>query len=400
MNILSLIPLIYSKRFSKEILMFIQAALFVMTLSLVIQPFFELYGEYKLLSDFMGSDSERYLYYTPKSGNTMTSEEIKAKISEASENGEYILTIHDIDTVIHLPENKKDFAFSIAYAPEMLENMRLSLIEGEMFTEYSERDNIVPVIISGPISHIYSVGDTFEAEMGQERAEYSFLVVGVTEDNTSVITFTESEGVPDLSKLLQSREGLNDPNFIYFVSADIRVLKMGTESRSGVMKLGNDKSADNRCKELNAELNSFCEFYTISEVYLNSFKKTAYEYNVLFLIALLLFVITLFGYGGYMMVMFLQKGKVFSVLFINGMSYFKLLILQIVSGFLIYIPASVFGAIMAPLYSENILRKEWIFDIRAFMFAFVLLIFIFLMGTLGSVIRLRSMSIVNGYRNL
>lgn len=354
MNLLRLIRLCYSPKLIKEGFLAIQMYLVVIMAVMALVPLSNVWGLNDQLKVVYGGNTERLFYYTDVStvvGYAEVGELVPVSRVLSEQERERIYQSALVYGQINdsqFPENDS-MVNILVYSDELFEDAVFRLNGGEK-PELKDKRRI---LVSEALAELYPVGSEIPLTLrGMDNSDtVRYEVAGVL-DKRGVIAYIGQGGgtydnVNTLGLDLQSWK--ND--FFIVTGVDEAVMGEPNWNYSAAFLVKEGVDVDSVVDQINREHSVQGRACSYREMYKETIHNLIMENMVTkleMLILILLSVVLVFGFCGYLMINLQQKSRTFAVLYMCGLSRGKACVINALSVLCIIVPVMAVGLITAP----------------------------------------------------
>lgn len=400
MNTLRLVRMLFSKRLLREALIVLQVILMVVLLNAVILPFENLRVNQSALNSQLMADEQRTIYYTP-SLSYAESYFVQGLRSESIINS--LRANHDIEAFAQ--NYARDAAFEQegailnttfnVYSDALSDQLKLPLEKGEFAQSKAySGERILPIVISNNLEGTFRIGDTFTLGwLGEKKVNIPCVVTGVLKEKASFITFGEQNGVLSYNTAYQK-----DKTFL-FAKYDADILKDVNWNLPMLLQLREDVDLQHALGTLREQYADFGEYHTIPELMEQAQKQVVESSHWNIMMIILFALVLLFGYGGYVLISAMQKSRLYAILYINGLSFRRMLWIHVLSGLILFVPAVGIGLAISPVFLERYVNATFVgFTPGTYAAVFLIFLLTFLLSVCTVLIQTRRLPAISLYK--
>ena len=353
MNLLRLIRLCYSPKLIKEGFLAIQMYLVVIMAVMALVPLSNIWGLNDQLKVVYGGNTERMIYYTDVSTvigyaevgelvpvSQVLSEQERERIYQSALVYGHIndSQFPEIDSMVNI----------LVYSDDLLEDAVFRLSGGEK-PELKDKQRI---LVSEALAELYPVGSETPLTLrGMDDSEtVRYEVAGVLDEIGAIAYISQGGGAYDTINTL----GLDMQSWKngLFIVTGVNEEVMGEPAwnHSAAFLLQEGADVDSVVDQINREHSVQGRACSYREMYKDTIRNKVIHDLVQkeMLILILLSVVLVFGFCGYLMINLQQKSRTFAVLYMCGLSRGKACVINALSVLCIIVPAMTVGLISAP----------------------------------------------------
>ncbi|MGN1094846.1 MAG: hypothetical protein ACI4QR_00500 [Eubacteriales bacterium] len=350
MWILRLTGMLYSRKKIKELVLAVEVFLMVIILTISFVPIGNsLVFENRMSKMFSNTDD--LIYFSPVDMSKVPwytdgtkaltpndiefSEGIKAEVYETSST--YVETSGG---------NKINL---IKYTDNLYKRLDFSLSAG---SQNQTRDGAVSVIISPALVNIFNIGETYSLYIGEEKEEILFFISGVLSKRSNIINITSHVASPeliDLSRFGRSIADMENKGACYMlVVGNGNLLEFEDSDRSCIFSVPKGTDTKELTEELNEKYNATANFSYYDAMYNVMMKETLKNNSFNILLLMLFAIVFVFNYLGYILINIKQKQHLNAIMNICGLSFFRLVMINMLSMIFVTLPPVIIGLVAAP----------------------------------------------------
>lgn len=356
MNLLRLLKMLLSPKFVREIFLFIQVAIMVVFLNIILIPFETEFQLFKSIENSFSCDVNKIIHFNPNASFFEPPDGWSDKVFHTLKENKGIGDILQIEQTVASfdVENKKLNSNFFIYSDALFKENQIDLREGK-FISYLQNGKL-PIIISSSLSDELPLDAeltlTVPYNNGNNTASISCVVTGIIETGAALPAINFYGSFPSMDVLGVRAEPNNGYDFI--VTAYNQCLQDYVNWGSPMLIISDDSASS--VNELNSNYSDYGTFMTFNEIKAISMTKTINENQFNILMFVLFCPIVLFGYGGYVLITLQQRKKEFGIFFILGLSRRKLILLNFIIGVIVLTLAVCAGMIITPILLDIILK--------------------------------------------
>lgn len=381
MNLLRLSRYLLSKRLLHEIILLVQLVLMVIFAFSVLNPIDTFQHQVVLLCETYQLDFDDTIHFA--SGNAIIQSEWEGDYSYQDTLYEKIASVSQVKDVIRCYYGDVSFysgmnqekpmrssANLIVYSEEMAQVLNLNLSAGSFTTNAK---SALPIVVSASLAEQFPIGTEKEIVINQTGRSISCVVSGIL-DADSIIPIISTYGSnPALDVFAAFPENTRGADFIV---ASYNEGYMGDIAWGSNYLITIDQSANTTDTQaaLISEVGSYGTVQTVSQVIQESFDSMLQGNRWNIFATVLLGLIALFGYGGYLYLMIRQRQTEFAVFYLLGMTRRQMATIIFIAGGAVLVLAIAIGSCVAPWFMQNILfESETNPGITSYLFCGILL---------------------------
>lgn len=381
MNLLRLSRYLLSKRLLHELVLLIQLVLMVVFAFSVLNPIDTFQAQSNQLRESYQLDFDNTLHFA--SGNAIIQSEWEGNHSYQDTLYEMISSVPQVDHVIRCYYDDVSFysgvnqekpirssANLIVYSEEMAQVVDLKLSAGSFSSDAESR---LPILVSSSLADQFPVGTQKEIIMTQGGKTVCCIVSGIL-DAESIIPLVSTYGsTPTLDVFAAFPENTQGTGFIIALYQEnfLGDIEWGSNY---LITLGQAANLTEAHDQLKSVVGSYGTVQTVSQVIQESFDSMLQGNRWNIFATVLLGLIALFGYGGYLYLMIRQRQTEFAVFYLLGMTRRQMATIIFIAGGAVLVLAIAIGSCVAPWFMQNILfESETNPGITSYLFCGILL---------------------------
>lgn len=368
MNFLRICRYLYSKRLFGEIILLLQL-IFMIELSFVvlnpidsfIQKKMKLETVYTAEFDNLLHFSKNNLFYAQEMlGNGTSAESIYNILSEKDDIKQIIRFGFDNGLYEYTNQTSSKSHTSnanlVVYSDEMMEKIKLKIQDGKM-EQYSNENGYFPILVSCSLASEIPIGTETEIEFSSNKTKIKCKVVGILKADCAIPVVMNYGYLPELENLAVFCNNSSSSKYIIFYSGvddllyDVMEANFLIEPVDGV---SGDKLADS----LQEQLSNYGTFSVIDNMISKAFVRLMEDNSWYVLVFLVLTLISVFGYGGYLYLMIRQNTEEFAIFYILGITRKKMTGIIFFSGAALLVLAFGIATLIYPWFITEILKTE------------------------------------------
>lgn len=366
MNFLRLCRYLYTKRLANEIILLIQLVCMIELSFVVLNPVDSFLADRANVTQAYTIDFNEVIHFSENNammsadirGQEMPIDIIYQRIKETDGvknilcfgfcNGLYTYRNPEVE------ENEQSNANLIVYSEEMMDAISLQLKEGE---KKQATDGRMPILVSESLENELPVGTVTEIEIYKNQKKLVCEVMGVLDHDSAIPVVMNYADVPELGHLAVFPEEYPQDGFIVFYSGTDAIMEevMGANF---LIEHDDSVSTHELVDTLQARLQNYGTVSTLQTIVSRSFYRVIEQYAWYMMAFLLLTVIAVFGYGGYMYLMIRQKRQEFAVFYILGMTRRRMSGVLFFSGALLLVAAFGIATALYPWFARTVLKLQ------------------------------------------
>ena len=381
MNLLRLSRYLLSKRLLHELVLLIQLVLMVVFAFSVLNPIDTFQAQSNQLRESYRLDFDNTFHFA--SGNAIIQSEWEGDHSHQNTLYDKVSSVPQINSVIrsyigdvsyYRNDDKENpiraSANFVVYSEELAQVVDLKLSAGSFS---SDAESLLPIVVSSSLADQFPVGTQKEILMTQGGKTVCCIVSGIL-DAESIIPLVSTYGsTPTLDVFAAFPENTQGTGFI---------IALYQENFLGDIEWGSNylitlDQADNLTEahdQLKSVVGSYGTVQTVSQVIQESFDSMLQGNRWNIFATVLLGLIALFGYGGYLYLMIRQRQTEFAVFYLLGMTRRQMATIIFIAGGAVLVLAIAIGSCVAPWFMQNLLfESETNPGITSYLFCGILL---------------------------
>ena len=366
MNFLRLCRYLYTKRLANEIILLIQLVCMIELSFVVLNPVDSFLADRANVTQAYTIDFNEVIHFSENNammsadirGQEMPIDIIYQRIKETDGvknilcfgfcNGLYTYRNPEVE------ENEQSNANLIVYSEEMMDAISLQLKEGE---KKQAADGRMPILVSESMENELPVGTVTEIEIYKNQKKLVCEVMGVLDQDSAIPVVLNYADVPELGHLAVFPEEYPQDGFIVFYSGTDAIMEevMGANF---LIEHDDSVSTHELVDTLQARLQNYGTVSTLQTIVSRSFSRVIEQYAWYMMAFLLLTVIAVFGYGGYLYLMIRQNRQEFAVFYILGMTRRRMSGVLFFSGALLLVAAFGIATALYPWFARTVLKLQ------------------------------------------
>jgi hypothetical protein len=253
----------------------------------------------------------------------------------------------------HADQVERVFAYSnlLVYTKDTLNSINLSLAE-ELY-ENDAKDRL-PIIVSKSLTEDIPLGTCTEMYIGLSSNAVPCVVVGVLDGHCSIPVVSNYGSSPTLDVL--GAFPFISPGTRFIIAAyDEELLSDITWGTSFLIETDKNVDSQSVYQNLKTEMSNLGTISTISELIEKSYDQMINDNRWFAFAFVLLSVIAVFGYGGYLFLVIRQRQSYFSIFFILGITRAKIILINLSVGLILLVLAFAAALYVTPWFMHNLL---------------------------------------------
>lgn len=366
MNFLRICKNLYSKYFLSEVILLFQLVCMIGFSFAVLNPidaFIQkknaLNHVYKLdIDDAIHFSKSNAVYEQEKHDDFSSSDKIYNKICE-TEGVDNVLRfrlangIYETETIDpNTNEAKLESANLFIYSEETLQNVNIKLSSGKI--EKNVHDDI-PILVDSSLADIMPIGTKKEFRIGTTDKRLDCVVTGIIKENSVLPIIMNYGSTPELGVFGAFPDEVKGYSFIIVYGNDDLLSDIGWESNFLICTKKGERE-EIVSKRLEETVGNYGTVNTNRRIFFLSFKEILKENAWNILTFVLLSLIAVFGFGGYLFLMIKQKQTEFAVFYILGMTRKRMTVTIFLSGVIMLVVAFIVASFTTPQFIGDILR--------------------------------------------
>lgn len=271
------------------------------------------------------------------------------------------------------------------YDEELIKNIKFNLDEGSNFNEDNLKNDTIPIVVSYSLSDIYKINNIYEFEIYDKTKDsnikFKTVVIGVLKEEAYIYTGNANQSNPQVDDLFTKLS--KDENMIImpnrFKETNNYVVNkgftLGLKNKEVFMKESYQKVID-------SGLGSFVINENLQDNFYNNLISN-YKYYIYTFIITYIFVIA--SVGGYNLLETLNYKRLFTIYYINGMTWKKGITLIAIRNLIVIIVPTIVSSIIS-----NKILNEGQLSIKVVLITTFMYFIVFLLTTVGTVITLKN----------
>lgn len=364
MNNLRLFRYFLPKKFWKELLLIVQLVLMILFAMAVMSPIDSYYSQYRSIRKTYQDNHSTILFFKP--GN----EHIGSNANVLQPFLQEIATLEGVESLTYTaraitayPTGRKVIDGPTGLEVDEYIDTHLALYSAEAFQELLDTacastltDGIsggatVPILVSPSLADALPLGTTKELSFPEENVYYSCTVVGILDRNQILPSSRNFGSFPSLNNV---GADLNNPKVRFIVAQHNTEKFFRTEGDgSFLMSLNPSTDPEEFLDQLNADYDTRGTFYRLTDIEKQALTFILDSNRSALFYLLLLTLLSVFGYGGYLMLTIYREQRAFSVFHMLGMRRRKLIAFQCIKGSLSIVLSLVIAVWLYPWFQAN-----------------------------------------------
>ena len=363
----------FSRHFLKELFLVIQLTLMLLFAFSILSPVDEFVEMHRNLDELYFFDFDQTLFFNPNasvyqsvngSADQTVDEHIYAFLEEVSADTrtENLMRMSYNSTQIKTGKTTKDphtgsvvdeivSANLILYENEYLQNTKIEMIEGTWADGNS--DEYVSIAVSQSLADIMPIGTKCSFDLSGSGEATSCMVTGILSEDCIL---PSTYGFASFPNLVNIGTRIADVKGAHFIIAEVDEESF-SDTRweySCFITVSSGVNVEELCKGLNSKAGTIGQFYSVGEITKQSFTSLLRSNSTLIFDCILLGLIAIFGYGGYLYLSICRRQKDFSILYILGLTRKRSVVLNTFSGVLILFVSFVLAYVIYPSFQKLI----------------------------------------------
>lgn len=239
----------------------------------------------------------------------------------------------------------------LVYNEEYAEEFRLETLDGSF--ELSDAAESIPIAVSESLSEFLPVGTLCAFDLSGTGHSINCIVAGILPDDAIIPSTYGFSSFPSLANIGTKLSDVEGAHFIVALVDETILTGLNWEYSCFILpREGID--IEDICARINDESSSIGSCYTVNEIVTDSFQSLLRSNSEMIFECVLLSLIALFGYGGYLYLSVCGRQKDFSVLYILGLTRTQSLILNTFSGAILLCISFIFAWLTYPYFQDFI----------------------------------------------
>ena len=294
--------------------------------------------------------------------------------------------------------NQSCYAF--CYSDDLIKYIQLPLEEGHWFSdEIVTINGRVPVIVGGTIKGKYEVGQEFEGKMSGmtsesvEEVTIPCVVVGILGEEDVFFRFDSYGSEPQLGEIARRRSDSKEEQIPILIMPqstlpeEIRSLP----DTNRLLFLDDRVDEQQTVEKLNDTYGELATFHTIDELFQNQIAWDLQNANTYVVLAGVLFLLCIFGLGGYLLLTLSENESIMGVYSLCGMTTGKMAAIVLIPVFfLLLIPT-----VIMSFLSAHFIPMQSTIDISTYVLSILLVVLVFCISAAVALLRMKRMKPVD-----
>lgn len=363
----------FSQHFLKELFLVVQLTLMLLFAFSILSPVDEFVEMHRNLKELYSFDFKQTLFFNPNSAvyqsvndtNTQALEEhIQAFLEEVSADAriEKFMRMSYNSVQIKTGKTTQDPHTGsvvdeivpvnlLLYGNEYFDGFRIKLIEGTWPDGGS--DEFVSIAVSQSLADIMPIGTKCSFDLNGSGEATSYVVTGILSEDCilpSTYGFVSSPNLVNIGTRIADVKGA------HFIIAGVseKAFTATDWEYSCFITASSEVNTEELCKDLSSKAGTIGQFYSVGEITKQSFISLLRSNSTLIFDCVLLSLIAIFGYGGYLYLSICRRQKDFSILYILGLTRKQSIVLNTFSGVLILCVSFVLAYVIFPSFQKLI----------------------------------------------
>ncbi len=353
MKLLRLLKYSFSRYFVKELFLVLQLTLMLWLTFSILSPVDNFVEMYHGLDTMYSFDFTETAFFNPNVAAYQTAEmdsvsirnQIDSYLSKLSDDPEIdrVMRLSYNTTQIHTGRTKQDprtgavvdevlSAYFLVYGDGYAGVPNINMLDGSFAADKS--DGCVPVAVSKSLSRFLPIGTRYPFNLSGTGQAVTCVVTGVLTDDAIIPSTYGFSDFPSLSSIGTRISDVGGAHFIIAMADESTFPNLDWEY-SCFISVQKGIRMEDVCNRINQETGAIGTCYTVSKMVGDSMLALLRGNRELILECVLLSLIAVFGYGGYLYLSICRRQKNLSVLYILGLTRTQSLILDTFSGVLI-----------------------------------------------------------------
>lgn len=225
-----------------------------------------------------------------------------------------------------------------------------------ILTDQVSGEEIIRVLISPSLANAMPMGTIMEIYFSQENINYPCVVVGVLKEDTFLPASQRFGSYPSMAHVGASFDDAN----MGFIVAENNSQKFWNTKGDGscIISLGASTNVEEFLANANINFDKWGEFYSLRDIEKKAFTNSINANRMYLFEFILLALISLFGYGGYLFLSVYQDQRAFSIFHILGMTRKRLIAYQCIRGMINIVISLLIAILLSPWFQSRVLSEK------------------------------------------
>lgn len=357
------------KKLSKELLLIAQLVLMELFAIAVMFPVDTWYQQYRSIKQAYGNDYSQILFFNPGNDHIGSDTEVLHQLMKelGATNGIDDITYTARGTAYvptgnkvidsHTGQESDEFlgANLFLYHQPVFEDLLVNSCSNVLTTQVSDEE-IIRILISPSLASAIPIGTSTEIYFPQENINYLCVVIGILEEDTFLPASRRFGSYPSMDHVGVSFHNIN----MGFIVAESDSQKFWNTKGDGSCIVSLDASTDVEeiLLDVNMNFDGWGEFYSLKDIEKKAFINCISVNRMYLFEFLLLALISLFGYGGYLFLSAYQEQRKFSIFHILGMTRKNLIVYQCIKGMMNIVISLFIAFLLSPWFQSSVLSEK------------------------------------------
>lgn len=410
---LKLIRMLWSANFVREILLFLELTFIAIIMIAVLLPINNAVVLSSGIEDVLPRQNE-LIYCSEYDGANkgLDINKIKSELTEKyGEMPRVYMTESNMVSVLgaNNESNNINTTYLLLVSKDLFSDLNIRLSKGKF--KKSESD-VLPVILSSNMSDNYKIGDrifcssrgisTFVDGTFVERSDLDVEceITGILDENSTIIdiaAFPSRIDSASLNTIGWNLKTYSNINFIIATESEfLPIIKKSAVAFAFDNKINN---LHEDIEELNAKNSNNYGFSEYTLLKKNLYRETFEHLSWRMIVMVLLILVIFFNYIGYLIINIRQRQHTVSIISLCGLSFRKLLLINIASVLLIVVPALAIGLWVSP-FTVTFFTHESFYGYNSLIYISVTVLFVAstFLGIIAAHLRRKSSDIISFYK--
>lgn len=370
MNTFRLFQYFVPKKFLKELLLILQVALMALYAMAVMSPLDTYYKQWLDIHRPYKENYSQMLFFNPSNECSSYNDlinQVAREINKFAEISSIIYTVRDeayfqsgkmvVDEHTNDEEDEYLGANLFLYSNNMFHEIFNAVCVNEFMMQAMSKDT-VPILISPSLEGIMQIGTDIELFFAQENRYYTCTIVGILERETYLTATQKFGSFPSFSNIGFSIRSYPEAYFIV-AQHDYYKFSNTTGDASFIVHLDSEVDELKWIDSVNSMIGALGRVYSFSEIEALAFTNVLSMNSMYLFEFILLTLVSIFGYGGYLYISVYKEQKKFSVFHILGLSRRRLMLIQCIKGVLSMIISLLIAVLIFPWFQNIVLVEKY-----------------------------------------
>ncbi|CZT57466.1 ABC transporter permease [Solibaculum mannosilyticum] len=291
---------------------------------------------------------------------------------------------------------------AFCYNEDLIKYTKLPLSEGKWFSEVENTERRIPVILGGKTKNVLEVGQEFPAlismwdENGRQEIEVTGVVIGKLADEDLYFRFDawgEEPLIEVLAHRASSSETASNPqeDFVLTPLEAIPEEVRPTPMASRLLFLDPSQGEESTAQYLKDNFGDYSVYHTIPEIFGNQNQSDLRGANTYVVLSGVLFLLCIFGLGGYLLLSLSKNEFMLGVYYLCGMRKRQAFLLYLIPTFVMLLIPTVVASFLSP----SMINVQNFIDVTTYISILILVLLVFFISVLVAWLRIRKMEPVD-----